>query len=224
MIKSFLLLSILSFNICAGEYIQACFNSEKLAVYAQKKSQFILTNADKIEQSGSCVDYVVDDKRVVLLKKYLLTNFQGRYQLSSEVGSYKECNLKLVKIENINKSLNNVKFSDSFKLSANNLKNVNKTSQTLKVQSGKFLELRFGSREVVLLCKVKSGGYDIKIDTSDKVNRLSSSFFLAHGSFKKIGDFNENNAKDEVKLDINKKVSIGKKSKLRTYLYFLSTK
>lgn len=218
-----IILLILVLNTAyANEYIQACFTSSKVATRAERDSAFVLTKSDSSRVQGKCIDYNISSSRKKILLKYLRTNYRGNYRLSSEEGSYRECNLSLIKESYVKGQSNNTRLNKQINLNQNNSRSKNRSSQSIKVRSGSLATIKMGLNELALRCSVTDRGYNIRLETKDRSQRLETSFFLGFGQTKNLGGFNEKLNDNDNSIDLKGGISNQKTKQISQTTYLLS--
>jgi hypothetical protein len=175
-------------TIYANDYIQACFKTSKNANIAHNKMKFLKTPNDKLRVDDKCIDIYTTLYRTNLYLKYLKTNFNGNYKISSlNREEIKNCNLQLIKTTKSKSSRSNINLKNRLNVNQMNNEQKSNSTATIKIQNNSTSTIIANDELVKIHCSVLDKGYKLKISSMSFKESISTSISLAFGQTYHLG-------------------------------------
>lgn len=200
-------------------YISPCFPNSAQAQRALRKIEFIKAPVDKIKRDNNCIEILTFKRREELFRSYLSQNFRFYKMRDKNLGVPKTCHLELIKTTYSNLKNQDIKFGSRNKAQLYKEKNKKVSSSQIIVQSGKSASIGASETKRILLlnnlqevqdnttlkinCTVVQKGYQIKIDSTDPKNSISTSRFLKFGESIELGALNNSESSDSKDIDLS---------------------
>ena len=213
--------------IFANEYLQACFKVSKNANIAFKKIHFLKVASDRIRVDGKCIDIYTKEKRKTLFIKYLRSNFQGYYKLTSQkVYQARTCNLQLIKSKKSVLTHNKLNLNSRININQVNSNSTQSSVTTIKIQNNNKSTIRVNNQSTIILnnqmiiqdnidelsihCTIRNKGYDLKISSLGLKDSIVSTTFLPFGQTYQLGKILTNIEDKKTSLGISNGVNYNK--------------